>query len=273
MFYSDIIQGLCDELSSLFADTGTEVLRDTQYKLKDMPVNTLSLIIIGIGYSPDNSVNPGGAIKYDVEIIIESYFYDINSSLESDDGNSTQAYSLIDTIMQYMAKMNWQTESMKSAVANYSWKLTLNGTVKSTEMQVQGGGVIPGYAINYLSCAIDTSTTSTKDETFAHERIAGITTLNSNIDYEWLENDITTILTNSDYNAMSTGTVGQYYFISDLLVIKKILTLNPLSHTPAKSETIIPNAETLFYNDNDNNVYLFDGDTVEIAEDEMVINS
>ena len=38
-------------------------------------------------------------------------------------------------------------------------------------------------------------------------------------------------------------------------------------------KTIIPNAETLFYNDNDNNVYLFDGDTVEIAEDEMVINS
>lgn len=137
-----IIEAICKELQSLFSETGVTVLRDTNFKPDDMPLYTMPFVVVSVANSNEFFQFSGGSISADWDININSFFYDFNANLGNDNGYSTEAYNILETLLEHFAMQNFTSVEMIAAVENYNLKLTLNGTIRDNEMQ-HNGGVIP----------------------------------------------------------------------------------------------------------------------------------
>lgn len=154
-----IIEAMSKELQELFAETGCTVVRDTQFRIDQMPIYTVPVIILTVNNSPDEFQYCGGVSAVNLDWNIRAFFYDLNSMLDDDQGFSSDAYNIIDQIRKYIALGSWVTTEMQNLLINYGFKLTLNGSIKETFLQNEGG-IIPGYSLTYNSVAIDTETDS-----------------------------------------------------------------------------------------------------------------
>ena len=164
----EIFDCFCKEIQSLFTD-GTSVIRDTQFNVEQMPMYTVPCVVISMNDSPDEYQYIGGATAADWDFSIRSYFYDLNGGLDNDSGYNQQAYSQLDTIRRHIASEQWVNNDMITMVETYGFKLALNGTIRQTQLQQDGGGLLPGYELNYNSVAIDTDTTNITDILFLTE--------------------------------------------------------------------------------------------------------
>jgi hypothetical protein len=198
-------------------------------KPEEMTIFAVNLVTIGIEDSSDMHQCIGGSIIADFGFTFKAYFYDENSALESDQGINTDAYNIIDTITRHFAKEIWLTQEMKDVINDYCFRLVLNGAVKSTDMQKEGGGIIPGYAISYNTFSIDTDTSSTTVESFAHEKLEGVTFAGNDgkTKYNWLPDVVKFVADLTAYNAITTATVGESYYVESEKSIYTVKTIDP----------------------------------------------
>ena len=168
---SNILNGLCQEFTALFAGTGNTILRATEWKPEQMPVYILPCIVIELKSSPEMYQFCGGTTCANWQIGIKTYFNDYDSGLNDSTGDQTKNYEIIDTIVEHIASMQWLSDEMKGIVRNNGFKMTLNGAVQETSLAKDGGGMIPGFEINYDTIALDTNTNLTENENFATQTV------------------------------------------------------------------------------------------------------
>jgi hypothetical protein len=258
---SEILQGFCDEIQSLFFSTEIQVIRNTQFKSDNMPAGTIGLVVISMEDATDQHQYIGGAISGNWDFKIDAYLYDPNAEMDNDDGNSTSAYDLIGKIRSYIALGDWTTATMLNAVSTFGFKLTQSGVTKNTSMQKEGGGIIPGYSLNYISTSIDISTTWTENKTFTPTVIEGVTFVgyDETIKYIWQKDCIDSI-TFATYSAATTYAVGDRYWISDKKKIYEVQAVNQTTHKVSVSIIIDMVLNTIFrILTDETNVYLWDG--------------
>ena len=177
---SNIINALCQEMVALFAGTGNTILRATQFKSDQMGIYILPCVVIELKSSPEMYQFCGGATCSNWQIGIKTYFNDYDSGLNDATGEQTKNYEIIDTIVEHIASMQWLSNEMKSISSTNGFKMTLNGTVQETSLAKDGGGMIPGFEINYDTIAIDTNTKLTQDESFETQTIGATVEDNQN---------------------------------------------------------------------------------------------
>jgi hypothetical protein len=154
---SEILDAMCLEVQALFKDTGNTVLRDTQFKMTEMPLYTIPVIVMSLKESPEIRQLIGGMTKADFGWHIKAYFYDANSDLSMTDPFSTEAYDIIHTIYQHFAARQWLTDEFIQVSQTFGYKLTLNGMSKAEPLR-SDAGVIPGFSITYDSVGLDIGT-------------------------------------------------------------------------------------------------------------------
>jgi hypothetical protein len=228
----EIVEALGAELKKLFEGTGTQIIRDSQFKLEDMPVYTAGLVILSLNNANDAQWAIGGATMADWGIGMKCFFYDDNSMLEDDQGATTQAYNIIDTIKNHFEKEDWLSAEMIAMVPLYGFKMMLTGIEKSTELQSQGGGIIPGYEISFDTWAIDTATSFVQPQSFAHEKLEGVTFSGDDgtTKYNWLPDVVKFVADLTAYNAMTTATVGESYYVVSEKSIYTVKTIDTVTH-------------------------------------------
>ena len=254
-----IIEAICKELQALFEETGTTVLRDTNFKPEDMPLYTMPCVVVEIASSNEFFQYSGGATSGDWDININSFFYDFNANLGNDSGYSTDAYNIIETLIEHFAMQTFLSAEMIAAVASYSLKLTLNGTIRDNELQ-HNGGVIPGYSITYNTVAVNTNTAWVESKTYTSQTSTGGVVYDFDLSSVIWRQPVISRITNAAFLALTPVVIGQRYYITDLGVIKTVLTVAPITFKVATftSETVILNW-IFFSNADDLFMYWHDG--------------
>jgi hypothetical protein len=169
-----VLEALDKELLKLFVNDSPMIIRDTQFKVDNIPLGTAPLIILSIVNTPDVSIGIGGAKREDVDFDFRVYLLDVNANLDDDSGYSTGIYALIDTIIKHFASQQWLTDEYKAIVKDYNFCMTLNGLNKAERIQTDNGGVLVGYVINYNSTGLDLDTTYIKENTYTAPPIINI---------------------------------------------------------------------------------------------------
>jgi hypothetical protein len=155
-----ILNAICKELQSFFTLTEypeTTVLLDTQANEDNLALHTLPFVIVSMTDSPDYAQLPGGSTQYAIDISLKVYQIEPNSALDDDSGYSIHLLDIIDDIRDHISRGIWQSQSMIDISASNSFKMALQNVIKSESMAMQNG-IVPGFAINYSTIAIDHST-------------------------------------------------------------------------------------------------------------------
>ena len=267
----EILDALCGELQELFVTTNTTVLRDTQVKQDNMALYSIPIIILRINNSPDQYQMIGGGTMCDWEFEIGAYFYDINSELSDDSGYSASAYDLIDTIRRHIALRKWKTTAMTTITTDYNFKLTLNGIPKAATIQQENGGILPGYAINYDSVAIDPDTNWTIELTATANVLQGIEYFDNTLAPKIIwQGNVLAVKTAAQYAALTGQNIGNRYYISDTKKIAQVLTID-VHGTPSSSTLTTLALNMAFFNDgNIGYCYYFDGTNINIINQGVI---
>lgn len=262
-----IIDAICNELQALFADTGNTVLRDTNFKISDIPMYTMPCILVGIASTNEYYQCSGGATRGDWDMDIKAFFYDFNANLGNDDGYSTSDYDIVETINKHFAKQSYLSQKMIDAVNNYSLKMTINGTVRNDELEYQGG-VIPGYTITYNTVAIDQATNWVSELTTTSQTVTGSILFDDIPHTVLFQKSVLAILTEAQYIALTHLHVGDRYYISDSNVIRNVLTITP---TVTVKDEIMQNNWILFSDADDYHAYWYNNNELVMVESESVV--
>ena len=257
-----IYNALAVELKSFVDNSndyaGTEVIRSTQAKQKDQVVSSINLIVVELENSHDVFQCIGGVSQVELNFKIHAFFYDENSALSDDSGYNEKAYKLVDDIRRYMAATNWATTEMQNCINDYGIKFTLNGQIKSSELAISGGGIIPGYSLNYESVALDTDTDQADEKTFANQLNEGTTT-EQQIKYNWLSDINYFVADLTAYNALTTANIGDRVYISALNKIYTVLTIDNTTHFITSSSIYVMQTNDIFINKADGKCWTWSG--------------
>ena len=253
-----IIVAVGEELKALFKDTPDSVQRDTQVSVEQMTAYTMPLIVYSFDQAPDAFQNLGGATMVDFTVSISCYIYDVNSGLDEDGELTEENYSVIDKVRRHFGKQIWLTNEFQDVVDKYNFRMVLNGMSASKELQKKGGGIIPGYSINFDSVALDLCTDNTEIKDFETIALRGITL--PEIENYILQRPFLGYMTTTVFADLTMGVVDGYYLMSDTKKLRKLLSIDETTHKPETWAEYAPVKNMiLFSEDNINTGFLFDG--------------
>ena len=230
----NIINSICGEIKSFMSPESTG-LRSTQFKPNEVQLYTMPLILIELENPDEMYQLIGGNTRADWIFTIHAYNYDYNQELSDDSGYNGLAYDYIEQITNYLGKGIWNTQAMRDIEINYNFRLTLNDGIKASNINIHDGGVIPGFGARYETVAMNNATRSITEITENSANIQGITAYKDKLNY--LEK-VKDKVTNSAYNNLTTASIGDRYWITDLRVIKKVLSIDIITHKPVTSQAI-----------------------------------